>query len=86
MTRFVSRPFPTTRMRRMRRNDFSRRMMRETCLNPSDLILPVFVIDGNNVCEGIPAMPGVERLSIDLLVTKARHASSLGVLFSSFHL
>ena len=79
MTRFVSRPFPTTRMRRMRRNDFSRRMMRETCLNPSDLILPVFVIDGKNVCEGIPAMPGVERLSIDLLVTKARHASSLGV-------
>ena len=79
MTRFVSRPFPTTRMRRMRRNDFSRRMMRETWLNPSDLILPVFVIDGNNVHEGIPAMPGVERLSIDLLVTKARHACSLGV-------
>lgn len=79
MTRFVQRSFPTTRMRRMRRTEFFRRMIRETALCPSDLILPVFVIQGKGAREAIPAMPGVERLSIDLLVEKARTVSALGI-------
>jgi porphobilinogen synthase len=79
MTDFIARPFPATRMRRMRRHDFSRKMIRETELRPSNLILPVFVIEGKNTCEPISSMPGVERLSIDLLVDKARHIQGLGI-------
>jgi porphobilinogen synthase len=79
MTDFIARPFPATRMRRMRRHAFSRNMMRETELHPSNLILPVFVIEGENAHEPIPSMPGVERLSIDLLVNKARHIQGLGI-------
>ena len=71
--------FPETRMRRMRANDFSRRLMRETVLTPDDLIYPVFVIEGENQRETIPSMPGIERLSIDLLVKEARELVSLGV-------
>jgi porphobilinogen synthase len=71
--------FPETRMRRMRANDFSRRLMRETVLTPDDLIYPVFVIEGENQREAIPSMPGIERLSIDLLVKEARELVSLGV-------
>lgn len=71
--------FPETRMRRMRANDFSRRLMRETVLTPDDLIYPVFVIEGENKREAIPSMPGIERLSIDLLVKEARELVSLGV-------
>ena len=54
-------------------------MVRETELRPSDLILPVFIIEGDNVREPVPSMPGVERLSLDLLVDKARQASKLGI-------
>lgn len=66
-------------MRRMRKDDFSRRLMRESTLTPDDLILPVFVLDGDNRREAVASMPGVERLSIDLLIEEAREASSLGI-------
>jgi porphobilinogen synthase len=71
--------FPLTRMRRMRRDPFSRRLMRETVLTPNDLIWPVFVLEGSGAREPVASMPGVERLSIDLLVERARQASGLGV-------
>lgn len=73
------RHFPATRMRRMRRDDFSRRLMQESTLTPSDLILPVFVLEGNNQREAVASMPGVERLSIDLLIEQAREAYALGI-------
>ncbi|MCP1313614.1 MULTISPECIES: porphobilinogen synthase [unclassified Halomonas] len=73
------RQFPATRMRRMRRDDFSRRLMRESHLSPSDLILPVFVLEGENQREAVDSMPGVERLSIDLLIEQAREAFELGI-------
>jgi porphobilinogen synthase len=72
-------PFPQTRMRRMRAADFSRRLMREHTLTPNDLIYPVFVLDGENRREPIASMPGIERLSIDLLVRAAREVHALGV-------
>jgi len=72
-------PFPFTRMRRMRRHEFSRRLMRETVLTAADFIWPVFVLDGENRREPIASMPGVERLSIDLLVEAAREAHGLGI-------
>ncbi|WP_299181505.1 porphobilinogen synthase [uncultured Neptuniibacter sp.] len=71
--------YPETRMRRMRANDFSRRLMRENVLTPDDLIFPVFVIEGENQTEQVASMPGVERMSIDLLVKEAKELSSLGV-------
>ncbi len=71
--------FPETRMRRMRTDDFSRRLMRENVLTPDDLIYPMFVIEGQNQREAVPSMPGVERVSIDLLVQEARELVSLGV-------
>ncbi|WP_286240875.1 porphobilinogen synthase [Neptuniibacter halophilus] len=71
--------YPETRMRRMRANDFSRRLMRENELTPSDLIYPVFVIEGQNQTELVPSMPGVERMSIDLLVAEAKELAALGV-------
>ncbi len=71
--------YPLTRMRRMRRDDFSRRLMRENRLTPDDLIYPVFVLEGEGRREGVPSMPGVERLSIDLLVAMAREAWGLGI-------
>jgi porphobilinogen synthase len=71
--------FPLTRMRRMRRDDFSRRLMRETCLTPDDLIYPVFVLEGSGRREEVPSMPGVCRLSIDLLLEEARKAEGLGI-------
>ncbi len=71
--------YPYTRMRRMRRDDFSRRLMRETNVTPDDLIYPVFVLEGENQREPVISMPGVERMSIDLLVKEAKHIASLGV-------
>jgi porphobilinogen synthase len=71
--------FPATRMRRMRRDDFSRRLMREHALSPNDFIYPVFVLEGEGQREPVASMPGVERLSVDLLVEEARHVSGLGV-------
>jgi porphobilinogen synthase len=74
-----NRSFPYTRMRRMRRDDFSRRLMRENTLTPNDLIYPVFVVDGKNERQPIPSMPGIERLSIDLLVKEAKKLQALGI-------
>ncbi len=71
--------YPFTRMRRMRRDDFSRRLMRETVLTPDDLIYPVFVLEGSGNREPVASMPGVERLSIDLLVEEAKEIAGLGV-------
>ncbi|HET8710306.1 MAG TPA: porphobilinogen synthase, partial [Spongiibacteraceae bacterium] len=72
-------PYPQTRMRRMRAADFSRRMMRETVLTPNDLIYPMFVLEGKNQREQIASMPGIERLSIDLLVAEAKAIHALGI-------
>lgn len=71
--------FPARRMRRMRRDDFSRRLMREHTLTPGDLIYPVFVLDGRNRRESVASMPGVERLSIDLLLPVAEECVKLGI-------
>ena len=71
--------FPDVRPRRMRRDAVSRNMMRESTLTAHDLIWPVFVVEGSNERQEIPSMPGVERLSIDLLLKKAREVSDLGV-------
>ncbi|SEM01835.1 porphobilinogen synthase [Halomonas caseinilytica] len=79
MSLMTSRQFPATRMRRMRRDDFSRRMMRENTLTPADLIWPVFVLEGEGQREAVPSMPGVERLSLDLLIEEAREARDLGI-------
>ena len=75
----IQRQFPATRMRRLRQADWSRRLVSETSLSPSDLIWPVFVIEGENEKEAVAAMPGVERLSVDLAVTAAKEAASLGI-------
>lgn len=72
-------PWPATRLRRMRRDDFSRRLMRETVLTPADLISPVFVLEGKQRTEAVASMPGVERLSIDLLVREAEALARLGI-------
>ncbi len=71
--------FPSTRMRRMRADEFSRRMMRETVLAPDDLIWPVFVLEGADASELVPSMPGVERLSIDRLLVHAERCLQHGV-------
>ena len=71
--------FSRVRMRRLRRDDFSRRMVRESRLNADDLIWPVFVLEGTNKRQAVKSMPGVERLSIDLLVKEAREAYKLGI-------
>ncbi|WP_018716688.1 porphobilinogen synthase [Arhodomonas aquaeolei] len=71
--------FPRTRMRRMRADAFSRRLMREHTLTVDDLIYPVFVLDGDNRREAVPSMPGIERQSIDLLVAEAERLAALGV-------
>jgi porphobilinogen synthase len=66
-------------MRRMRKNDFSRRLMREHRLTADDLIYPMFIIEGNNVREAILSMPNIERLSIDLLLEEAKELVDLGI-------
>jgi porphobilinogen synthase len=66
-------------MRRQRRDEFSRRLMREHVLTVDDLILPVFVLDGEGRREAVPSMPGVERLSIDLLLEEAAELVALGI-------
>ncbi len=71
--------YPMTRMRRMRRDPFSRQLMRETALSPADFIYPLFVLEGEGHREPIASMPGVERLSIDLLVEEARQVHALGI-------
>ena len=71
--------FPATRMRRLRRDDFTRRLVREHQLTVDDLIYPVFVLDGQKRREAVASMPGVERLSLDLLLPVAERCVKLGV-------
>ncbi|MNZ31615.1 Delta-aminolevulinic acid dehydratase [compost metagenome] len=75
----ANRLFPATRLRRNRRDEFSRRLVRENVLTADDLILPVFVLEGENRREAVPSMPGVERLSIDLLLEEAAECVALGI-------
>lgn len=72
-------PFPSTRMRRLRATSFARALVCENTLTPADLIYPVFVIEGTGQREAVPSMPGIERLSIDLLVAEAKEAATLGI-------
>jgi len=71
--------FPGTRMRRMRRDDFSRRLMRESTLTVDDFIYPVFVLEGEGRIEKVASMPGVERQSLDILLKTAERAVNLGI-------
>lgn len=71
--------FPQRRMRRMRRDKFSRHLMQESHLRCDDLIYPVFVLDGKNRSENVKSMPGVARQSIDLLMTQAENCLQLGI-------
>lgn len=71
--------FPASRMRRMRRDGFSRRLMCEHTLTANDLIYPVFVLDGHGQRQSVTSMPGVERLSIDLLLPVAEECVRLGI-------
>jgi porphobilinogen synthase len=71
--------YPAIRMRRMRRDDFSRRLMRENTISADDLIYPVFVLEGENQREPVTSMPGIDRLSIDLLLAEAREIHEHGV-------
>lgn len=75
----ANRLFPATRLRRNRRDEFSRRLVRENVLTTNDLILPVFVLDGENRREAVASMPGVERLTIDLLLEEAAQWVELGI-------
>jgi porphobilinogen synthase len=76
---YININFPQTRMRRMRYNDFSRRLMRENRLSVDDLIYPMFVTEGANQRQAISSMPGVERLSLDLLLEEAHQLHNLGI-------
>ncbi|MEM7193278.1 MAG: porphobilinogen synthase [Pseudomonadota bacterium] len=71
--------YPATRLRRNRRTDWSRRLMREVQLTADDLIWPIFVIDGDRAREEVDAMPGVARLSVDLAVRAAEDAAEIGI-------
>jgi porphobilinogen synthase len=71
--------YPGVRMRRMRRDGFSRRLMRESRLSTEDLVYPIFVLEGEGQRQAVASMPGVERLSIDLLVEEAVSAQALGI-------
>ncbi|AEF56050.1 porphobilinogen synthase [Marinomonas posidonica] len=71
--------FPYTRMRRMRKHDFSRRLMREHRLTADDLIYPMFILEGEQVREAVPSMPNIERVSIDFLLEEAKELVELGI-------
>ncbi|MBM7073394.1 porphobilinogen synthase [Shewanella sp. 202IG2-18] len=75
----VSSAFPRRRMRRMRKHDFSRRLMAENQLTVSDLIYPMFVLEGENRTEDVASMPGIKRYSLDLLLKEAEELVELGV-------
>lgn len=79
MTQFLSSSFPARRLRRLRKHDFSRRLVAENTLTASDLIYPVFVIEGENQRVSVPSMPGVERLTIDQLLIEAELLVKYGV-------
>ncbi|GIU08027.1 delta-aminolevulinic acid dehydratase [Shewanella sp. c952] len=75
----ITSAYPQRRMRRMRKHEFSRRLMSENQLTANDLIYPMFVLEGNNRTEQVASMPGVERLSIDLLLKEAAELVELGI-------
>jgi len=77
--RYNNTSFPNTRMRRMRRDEFSRRLMRESEITVDDLIYPVFILEGQSRRESITSMPGIERMTIDLLLEEARSLKHLGI-------
>ncbi|WGE41542.1 porphobilinogen synthase [Actinobacillus equuli] len=79
MAQYLNTSFPTRRMRRLRKHDFSRRLVAESQLTASDLIYPVFVIEGENQRVKVPSMPGVERLTIDQLLIEAGELVKYGV-------
>lgn len=79
MTQFLTTSFPQRRMRRLRKHDFSRRLVAESQLTANDLIYPVFVIEGKNQRVAVPSMPGVERLTIDQLLVEAGLLVKYGV-------
>ena len=74
-----TRRFPATRPRRMRKDEFSRRLMRENTISVDDLIYPVFIIEGKNERQAVSSMPGVERLTLDLLLEEAKTFVDLGI-------
>lgn len=76
---FARGTFPQTRMRRLRAQEFSRRLVQETVLTPADLIYPMFVLEGEKRREAIPSMLGIERVSIDELLKEAAELVALGV-------
>jgi len=78
MSQFAAQ-FPAIRMRRMRRDPFSRALMRENVVTSSDLIYPVFILDGANRREPVASMPGVERMSVDVLLKVAEECVALGI-------
>ena len=79
MTQYTNNGFPTIRMRRLRQSDFMRRLVSETKLSVDDLIYPIFVCPGNNTTETVETMPGIKRLSVDLLAREAEQLASLGI-------
>ncbi|MBP8029290.1 MAG: porphobilinogen synthase, partial [Giesbergeria sp.] len=72
-------PFPSNRPRRLRRDAFTRNLVREHQVTPHDLIYPVFVHEGENLRQAVPSMPGVDRLSLDLLLPVAEECVRLGI-------
>nr|VFK48695.1 MAG: porphobilinogen synthase [Candidatus Kentron sp. TC] len=79
MIQTIARSFPRTRLRRMRRNEFSRRLMRESAITTGDLIYPVFIFEGGQPREPIPSMPGIERLGPDALLQEAEAIMGLHI-------
>src|ERR1700738_939017 len=79
MTGVPSNSFPSTRMRRMRRDEFSRRLMRETQLGVDALIYPIFVVEGRRQRQAVVSMPGVERLSVDELLRECESLVKLKI-------
>ena len=79
MSYIFNRSFPNTRLRRLRYNDNIRAMVQETSIEPKHLIAPVFIIEGKQQRQAVASMPGVERLSVDLLIEYAKQLLSLGV-------
>ena len=75
----MNRHFPNTRLRRLRSQDFSRRLVREHALTVNDLIYPMFIVPGEGISEPVPSMPGVNRLSLDLVLNEIATLSNLGI-------
>src|SRR6201986_3549665 len=71
--------YPALRMRRLRRHDWTRKLVAANILSPSDFIWPIFIVDGDKKREAVPSMPGVERLSVDMVPAAAEEAAKLGI-------